>query len=294
MADPLTLPRLGFGCSPIDPSGAWRDLGPLIGRALDTGYRLFDTAELYGTEALLGAALSRRRSGSGEAVVVSKLWSTHHRPPLVRAACERSLRRLGVERIDLYLLHTLQPWRPRVGAPALLDTAAMQAHARAAGTEPGFEPDDVPLAETWAALRSLVDAGLVGAIGVSNAGAEELGTLVAQGLRPAVDQFACHLALPQRQLVSSCRDAGVVPMAHSPLAGAGRLTRPDVVAVARRFGRTPAQVALRWLIGRGIVPIPSTRRPERLAENLAAADDAWPPEARAALAGLAGEEAAPR
>jgi alcohol dehydrogenase (NADP+) len=266
-AESTAWPLLGLGCSPIDPGGAPRDLAPIIDQALDLGYTLFDTAELYGTEGAIGQALARRNVARGDVVVGSKLWSTHHRPHLVEQACERSLQRLGLAELDLLLIHTPQAWRLRDHAPRLLDVEAMQHHARYGGDGGRFVHDDVPLAETWGALEALRRRGLVRAIGVSNFACEHLHALFAADGTPRINQIARSPLAPRSDVVELCQQHGIVVMAHSPLGAPDLLTDPTISAIANAHGRTPAQVILRWNIEQGIVPLPGTRQRQHLAEN---------------------------
>jgi len=262
-------PPIGLGCSPIGPDGSSRDLVPVLARALALGYRLYDTAELYGSERLIGQALAARPARRETLFLVSKLWSTHHRPALVRAACLRSLRALGVGHLDLYLIHTPRPWRPCAASPCLRSLAQMQAQARAGDDDPTLLPDCVPLADTWAALEALRDAGLVRAIGVSNFERGDLETLLAAGAQPAVNQIARDPMRPRHRLVAFCRRRGIAIMAHSPLAAAGLLHHPQIVEMARHHQRSPAQIVLRWQIEGGITPLPGTRRSDHLEDNFA-------------------------
>lgn len=269
-AAPSDLPRLGLGCSPIDPGGGPRDLVPIIDQALDLGYALFDTAELYGTEAAIGEALARRPGARADVTVVSKVWATHHRPQLVAAACERSLEKLGLAELDLLLIHAPEAWRPRDGAPRLLDLEAMQCHARFGPDGCHLVADDIPLAETWGAFERLRDRGLVRDIGVSNFAAPHLRELLAQGGKPRVNQVARTPFAPQHEAVKLCHDHGITLMAHSPLAARDLLAHPSIEAIAAAKSCAPAQVILRWNIERGVIPLPGTRCSHHLAQNLQA------------------------
>ncbi len=292
-AEALQLPKLGLGCSPIDPGGEARDLAPVIDRALDLGYALFDTAELYGTEAAIGASLARRPGARSSVVVVSKVWSTHHRPHLVESACERSLRQLGLTELDLMLIHTPQAWRPRDQPPHLLSIEAMQRHARYGEDGGRFVPDDVPLQETWGALERLRDRGLVRGIGVSNFAAAHLRTVLTTGGPPSVHQIAHSPMAPQTDVAALCATHGVTLMAHSPLAAPGLLTQPAVETIAAARGWAPAQVVLRWNIERGVIPLPGTRCHHHLAQNLQTLQMRLTEHERATLTALSGASLSP-
>ncbi len=267
----IELPPLGLGCSPVR-GRRLVDLGPAIAAALDLGCRLFDTAEVYGTEPLLGALVeaSGRR---GEVVLASKVWRTNHAFRHVVAACEGSLRRLRVERLDLYLVHSPAAWRHRPGlevAPEWdLERREAAAVPRDAGG--GVALGDVALAETWEAMLELRRRGKVGAVGLANVGVEELERLAGAGFEPpAVVQAEIHPLEPRRELVGWCRRRGVRVMAHSPLGGGAALLHPRLVELAEGMGVSPARLVLSWHLGRGVVPIPGAHRVAHLADDLAA------------------------
>jgi alcohol dehydrogenase (NADP+) len=289
--DALALPSVGFGCSRYRGDGEYVDLAGPIGWALDAGYRLFDTAELYGTETTLGAALDRPGRPDREAVtVVSKVWNTNHEPDRLRAACRRSLDRLGLDSLDAYLLHWPDAWAHQ---GHLEDVAAM-AHedleALAFPTDGDGEPlaADVSRAETWAAMESLVERGWVDAPGVCNVDREWLGGLLAEAsVPPALVQVESHPYEPRADLVEFCHDRGIRVLAHSPLSPPGLLSDPVVLEVAEACDATPAQVLLRWQVDRGVVPVPSSTDREHLVENADLGDVTLDADARASLDGLA-------
>lgn len=262
-----------MGCSPVR-GRRLVDLGPAIAAALDLGFRLFDTAEAYGTEPLLGACLeaSGRR---GAVALASKVWQTNHAFRHVTAACEGSLRRLRVDCLDLYLVHSPAAWRHRPGlevSPAWdLDRLEAELVPRdAAGT---VALADVPLAETWEAMLELRRRGRVRAVGLANVEVGELEALAAAGLEPpAVVQAAIHPFEPRRELVAYCRRQGIRLIAHSPFGGGAVLRQPRVAELAAELGVSPARLVLRWHLERGLVPIPGASRADRLADDLAALD----------------------
>jgi len=288
-------PPVGLGLWKIERA---RTAG-LVEEAIRTGYRHLDAAADYGNEAEAGAGI-RAALGAGvcrrdELWVTSKLWNTYHHPHHVRPAAERSLRDLGVERLDLYLVHfpialRYVPFEERYPAGWIHDP-----HAAA----PRMEMVRVPLAETWGAMEELVSAGLVRHIGVCNYGTALLRDLLAQArIPPAVLQVELHPLLAQEPLLRFCREQGIAVTAFSPLGapsylplGMARaeeslLEHPVVVEAARGVGRTPAQVLLRWGVQRGTGVIPKTSRRERLAENLALFDFTLPAESMAAISAL--------
>jgi D-xylose reductase len=213
--------------------------------------------------------------------VTSKLWNTNHAPQHVRAACERSLSDLGLDYLDLYLIHfpiALEYVPPEKRYPAgwFYDPDA---------AKPQMKPVKVPIAETWRAMEGLVTAGLVRNIGVCNFGVSLLRDLLSYAeVRPAVLQVEMHPYLTQEKLVRFCRDERIAVTAFSPLGAASYfqlgmatqdeavLDQPVVREAAARHKRSPAQVVLRWGVQRGTSVIPKTSRRERLPENLAIFD----------------------
>jgi len=165
----MNLPTIGFGTSPYRPDGSRIDLEEPVRLALDAGYRLFDLAEMYGNERAIGRALrSSAAPHRSEIKLVGKVWRTNFRPEHVRRACEASLQRLGVDTFDLYLLHAPEAWRylapledpEEIGWPEFERRAAPRDETGAIAI------DDVPLAETWAAMHELVSDGLAAHIGI--------------------------------------------------------------------------------------------------------------------------------
>ena len=254
-----------------------------MAEAIRLGYRHLDSACDYGNEAEAGEGI-RRAVAAGhcrrdDLWVTSKLWNTDHEPSRVRAACERSLADLGLDELDLYLVHfpiALEhvPFEERYPPGWVRDPAA---------AVPRMHPIPVPLADTWGALERLVEAGLVRQIGLCNCPVAVIRDLLARArIQPAVLQVEMHPFLVQERLLRFCHEAGIEVTAFSPL-GAGSyvplgmatpadsvLGHPVVTEIAAATGRTPAQVVLRWGIQRGTSVIPKTSRVERLAENLEA------------------------
>ncbi len=281
LADGGAIPSLGLGTWKIPAT-----LAPdVVREAVRAGWRHFDCACDYGNEAAVGAGLaSALRDGlcrRDDIWVTSKLWNTYHEPQHVRAACERSLRDLGLEVLDLYLVHfpialAFVPFELRYPPEWIHDPHAVR---------PAMKPIKVPLAETWAAMEELVRAGLVKRIGVCNFGTALLRDLLGRAaIRPALLQVELHPYLPQQRLLRYCREEGIAVAAFSPLGaesyvsiGMARpeesvLRDPVVTALARRHDRTPAQIALRWGIQRGTAAIPKTQQLARLQENRAIFD----------------------
>ncbi|HUY90353.1 MAG TPA: aldo/keto reductase [Pirellulales bacterium] len=275
------MPVVGLGAWKIDHAAA----PALVQAAIEAGYRHLDCACDYGNEAEFGAgiaaALKRGICRREDLWVTSKLWNTYHAPEHVRPAAERSLRDLGLDVLDLYLVHfpialEYVPFETRYPPGWFGDPDAPQ---------PAMKAAKVPLADTWQAMEELVRAGLVRHIGVCNYNCALLRDLLSYAaLRPAVLQVELHPYLAQKKLLRFCRQEGIAVTGFSPLgassyvpigmAGADEsaLAEPAVVEIARRHGKTPAQVVLRWGVQRGTAVVPKTSRVERLAENLALFD----------------------
>jgi len=271
------LPPVGLGLWKIPrPATAG-----LVETAIRAGYRHLDAACDYGNEAEAGAgirsALAAGACRRDELWITSKLWNTYHRAEHVRPACERTLRDLGVDYLDLYLIHfpiALEYVPPEVRYPP-------QWLSSPADAVPAMKPVKVPIAETWRAMEGLVRAGLVRNIGVCNFGCSLLRDLLSYAeIRPGVLQVELHPYLTQEKLLRFCRDEGIVVTGFSPLGAASYLElgmaaadesvlrQPAVRVAAERAGKTPAQIVLRWGVQRGTAVVPKTSRPERLAENL--------------------------
>jgi len=274
-----TPPPVGLGLWKIDRERT----ADVVADAIRLGYRHLDSACDYGNEAEAGEGM-RRAIAAGlcrrdDLWITSKLWNTYHEPARVRAACERSLADLGLDHLDLYLVHfpialEFVPFAERYPPGWVRDPAA---------AAPRMHPIAVPLADTWREMERLVEAGLVRRIGLCNCPVAVIRDLAAQArILPAVLQVEMHPFLAQEKLLRFCKAAGIAVTAYSPL-GAGSyvplgmaspddsvLGHPVVTEIAAATGRTAAQVVLRWGIQRGTSVIPKTSRSERLAENLAA------------------------
>ncbi|MEL6868352.1 MAG: aldo/keto reductase [Pseudomonadota bacterium] len=285
----MTVIKVGGSDMPAVGLGTWKidraDTANVVESALQIGYRHIDSAADYGNEKETGDGI-RNAIAAGhlqrdDLWVTSKLWNTYHRREHVRAACERTLSDLGLDYLDLYLIHfpiALQyvPFDARYPAEWIADPDA---------AEPAMQLDNVPLHETWHAMETLVEAGLVRQIGVCNYNSGLLHDLMAYAnIPPAMLQVESHPFLTQERLLRTANDYQIAVTAFSPLGALSYvslgmanaddtvLTAAPVVAAAQRLNRTSAQVVLRWGIQRGTSIIPKTSRPERLRENLAIFD----------------------
>ena len=229
-----SIPQLGFGVFQV-PDG---ETAQAVSLALDAGYRSIDTAAVYGNEAGVGAGIAASGLPRDEVFVTSKLWIDSLSREAVRPAYEKSLELLGLDRLDLYLIHWPAPGLGRY-------------------------------VEAWEGLVALQEAGLVGEIGVSNFQPAHLDAIIAAtGVAPAVNQVELHPAFAQRALRERHRELGIVTEAWSPLGQGTVLGDPVLGAIADAHGVTPAQVVLRWHLQAGTVAIPKSVTPERIAANL--------------------------
>lgn len=267
----LSLPPIGFGCSRYR-DGTYVDLEASIETALDAGCRLLDMAELYGNEAAIGDLLDAPGSPDRESLfLVSKVWNTNHAPEHLRAAFDATCTRLGVDRLDCYMLHWPHAWAHRDALGELKDRPVDEAEALTFPTdEDGTIVDaDISLERTWAAMEALVDEGRTTHLGVSNFSLSELQELLSiADIPPDIVQVERHPYLPQWDLLQFCRRRDIAVMAHSPLSADGLLSEAVVHDIADECGISPAQVVLRWNIERGVVPIPSSVTPAHVVENL--------------------------
>jgi 2,5-diketo-D-gluconate reductase A len=228
LADGNQLPMLGLGVWQV-PDGATTENA--VRFALELGYRHIDTAQAYGNEASVGKAL--RDSGvPRDEVFITTKFNPGRKDPAAEA--EKSLRRLGVDQVDLYLVHWPQ------GGPV----------------------------RAWPGMERAQERGLTMSIGVSNFGAADLDQVLAAGsVAPAVNQIQFSAVEYRRGLVEACRRHDIVPEAYSPLGTGRHLTNRLATEIAARVGRTPAQVLLRWCIQHGIPIIPKSTHRERIEEN---------------------------
>ncbi len=288
----MTLPSLRLSsCSqmPVIGLGMWkvdRSAAPaLIQEATHAGYRHIDCASDYGNEAEVGIGLQNvvrsKIARRDELWVTSKLWNTDHAPEHVRPACERSLRDLRLDYLDLYLIHF--PIALEYVPPDKCYPAGWFHDPDAA--EPRMKPARVPISETWHAMEELHRSGLVKNIGVSNFNIGLLRDMLSYAeVPPALLQVEMHPYLTQEKLVRFCHQEKIAVTAFSPLGAPsyvsiGMATEKDSVLneqvvrdAATRHAKTAAQIVLRWAMQRGTAAIPKTTRPERLRENLSIFD----------------------
>ena len=254
------IPALGFGTSLSDRNQTRN----AVKTAVEVGFRHLDAAERYRNEAEVGAALKElfadgtvRRE---DLFVTTKLWNNNHRPERVKPALQASLNRLGLDAVDLYLVHTPFAFKPGD------DQDPRHPHGAV------VYDDGVTLEETWAAMEALVDEGLSRAIGLSDIDVEGTRRIVdAARIKPAVVEVESHPYLPEWDLLEYCNRHGIVLLAFAALGHAMEprlLDDPVIVAIARRLGKTPAQVVLAWAIQRGTALLTTSKTPSRIKENV--------------------------
>ena len=252
----VEIPQLGFGVFQIKPA----DTVAAVTAALAAGYRHIDTAEMYGNEKEVGEAVARSGLGRSEIFVTSKLNNGYHAYDDALTAFDETLKALGFDAIDLFLIHWPLPTRG----------------------------DFVP---TWKALEKIYADGRARAIGVSNFQAAHLERLAAETeVTPAVNQIEAHPYLTQDQLRAFDAAHGIATEAWSPIAQGGVLTDPVITELARSCQRTPAQVVLRWHIQLGSIVFPKSVNPERIKENLELFDFELAPQDMAKISALNKDE----
>jgi diketogulonate reductase-like aldo/keto reductase len=253
----ITIPQLGFGTWQIPED----DTQGIVEHALQTGYRHIDTAAAYGNEAQVGAAVNGSGIARDELFVTTKLWNANHGREKTLKAFDESMDKLGLDVLDLYLIH----W------PL---------------------PDHDDYVETWKALEEILESGRTRAIGVSNFQQAHLERLLKEGdVVPAVNQIELHPLLTQVELKAFQAEKTIHTEAWSPLAQGGELLEDDTIAgIAERIGKTPAQTILRWQLQEGNIIFPKSVTASRVEENFDVFDVELTAEDLAAITALNKDE----
>jgi diketogulonate reductase-like aldo/keto reductase len=235
MNNGLQIPQLGFGVFLVPPE----ETKQAVTEALDAGYRLIDTAQGYRNEEGVGAAIAESDVPRDELFITTKLTNSEQGYDTTLAAFDGSMDKLGIDVLDLFLIHWPQP---------MFDQYV----------------------ETWRAFEKLLADGRVRSIGVSNFEISHLQRLLAEtDVTPAVNQIELHPEFPQEDLREFHQQHGILTESWGPLGqGKGLLENPQIVEVAQRKNRTPAQVVLRWHVQLGCVVIPKSVNPDRIRENI--------------------------
>jgi len=228
----VEIPLLGLGVYQSPPGQTTENA---VRYALMIGYRLIDTAQLYGNEEDVGRALRKSGVSRDDVFIITKVWNSDQGYESTLQACNKSLQKLGLSYLDLYLIH----W-----------------------------PVHGMSEETWKAMVRLLQEQKTRAIGVSNYDIDDLSQLMqSSDVLPAVDQVEFHPFLYQERLLRFCEKNGIQMEAYSPLTRGMRISHPTIVAVANKYRKTPAQVLIRWNLQHGLVVIPKSVHEERILEN---------------------------
>ena len=253
--DGTSIPQYGLGVWQVPAAEAEQ----VVGDALEIGYRHIDTAQMYGNEKGVGAAIASSGLARDDLYVTTKLNNNRHEREQAKESLRVSLDKLGLEKVDLFLIHWPLPTR--------------------------YGGDFV---STWETMIELRDEGLTTSVGVSNFQPAHLDLIVDKtGIAPAVNQVEVHPYFANEAVRAATVEHGAHVEAWSPLGqGGGELSDPVVTALAERHGKTPAQVLLRWALDRGDIVFPKSVRKERLAENFDVFDFALTEDEVASLAAL--------
>jgi diketogulonate reductase-like aldo/keto reductase len=253
------IPAVGFGTLIPDPVATKQ----AVKTALEVGFRHFDCAERYRNEAAIGEAMQEVFKAGAikreDVFVTTKLWNTNHRPERVKPAFEGSCRRLQIDYVDCYVSHTPFAFKPGDEQDPRDEKGQV------------IYDTGLTLIETWRAMEALVDSGRCGSIGLGDISLEKLRPIVAEArIKPAVIQVESHPYLPEWELLDFCQEHGIVIQAFAPL-GHGMEPKvvddPIITGIAKRIGKTPAQVALAWAVQRGTAYLTTSTNPGRIHEN---------------------------
>jgi 2,5-diketo-D-gluconate reductase A len=248
----VEIPQLGLGVWQVEDE----IVSDVVRAAFDSGYRHIDTAAIYGNEEGVGRAIAASGLPRDEVFLTTKLWNSDQGYDSTLKAFDASLHRLGLDYVDLYLIHWQSLKRDKY-------------------------------VDTWKAFEQLYADKRVRAIGVSNFHVPALQRLFEEtDLRPAVNQIELHPALPQDELRAFNAENDIVTEAWSPLAQGGLLSEPTLKRLAEKHGKSPAQVVIRWHLQLGNVVIPKSKTPARIAENIDVFDFTLDNEDMAAIADL--------
>src|ERR1700689_1995403 len=253
------IPALGFGTLIPDPIAT----KTATKGAIEAGFRQLDASERYRNEKEVGEAMQELwKAGKikrGEVFIATKVWNRNHRPERIKPAFEASLKRLQLDYVDLYLIHTPFAFQP-----------GDEQDPRDANGNVIYDKG-VTLLDTWRALEGLVDEGKCKAIGLSDVSLEQTKEIFEAGrIKPAIVHVESHPYLPQWDLLDYCKKNGIVLQAFAALGHSSKpklLEDPVIIAIAKRVNKTPAQVLLAWAIQRGTALLTTSKTPSRIKEN---------------------------
>ncbi len=237
----VTIPKIAFGTWQLEEGKTAYDA---VSKALELGYRHIDTAAIYGNEKSVGKAIKSSGIKREELFITTKLWNTEHSYGKALAAFESSIEKLALEQLDLYLVHWPNP-------PYVRDR---------------FEETTK---ETWSAMEKLYQNNKVRAIGVSNYLPWHLEVLLKNAtIDPMVNQICVYPGLVDEKTIAFSEKEGMLIEAYSPLGRGAVLEATEIREIAEKYGKSPAQVALRWSLDKGYLPLPKSATPNRIEENM--------------------------
>ena len=275
---------------PVFGLGTWKspkgEVSKAVTEALRVGYTHVDAAWIYQNEQEVGEGIREAMKAGAIArdslFVTSKLWNSFHQPEAVEKGCKESLSALGLDYLDLYLMHWPIAFKPE--------------KSQHNSAEDFYSLDELPLSKTFEAMVELREKGLVKSVGVSNFSISKIEKVIAEtGIVPAINQVEMHPYNPQNELLNYCHEKGIHVTAYSPLGSSDRptsmkakdepplLENEDVKAIAAKEALSPAQLLIAWALDRGTIAIPKSTNAKRIAENLAAVEHSLSSEARTAL-----------
>ncbi|WVN87364.1 uncharacterized protein L203_102542 [Cryptococcus depauperatus CBS 7841] len=270
LSNGLKIPSIGLGTWQSKPG----EVAKAVESALKSGYRHIDCAWAYGNEKEVGEGIKASGIPREEIWITSKLFELHHHPEHVELALKDTLKNLGVEYLDMYLMH----WNINLQVNAPEGKVPQWSHAVKADN--GKYKLDLELAEnvipTWREMEKLVEKGLVKCIGVSNFNINRIEKLLKEAkIKPVANQIELSIQCPQPELIAYLKSKDILPQGYSPLGGTGNTNlrdNQDIQQLADKYQVQTANILLTWLVKRGVNPVPKSVTPERIANNIKLVD----------------------